>query len=246
VTRPLVAGAAALALGLVVAAAPQPAGGNDELETTLLLKQFEAIAFSAEFGGRHRIGRIVKWDGPIRVRVRGYNAVDYIPEVLAQLRELERLSGLTIELVNWSNSAAPPNLDIQFGPAPQVSRFDPTAPCRTLFHDRNFVIQRVEVYIAPDNPAQRRHCIAEELTQALGLANDSSVFTNSIFNDDSRLQVLAPWDALMLRILYDPRIRPGMTKVQALPIAREVIAGLLRRYALRRVTPRPPTALPPR
>lgn len=225
---------AGLVLAAAIAIAPRTATANDALHITLLIKQFEAIAFSAEFGGQHRTGRIVKWDGPIRVRVRGFNAIKYIAEVQAQLRELSQLTGLTIELVNWSNSAAPPNMDINFTSATGTSRFDPTAPCRTLFHDRGYVIQRVEIYIAPDDPAQRRHCIAEELTQALGLANDSTVFRNSIFNDDSRQQILAPWDTLMVRILYDPRIRPGMSKVQALPIAREVIADLLRRSALRR------------
>lgn len=229
---------AATLLGLAVLA-PAPVVANDGLETTLLVKQFEAIAFSAEFGGQHRQGKIVKWDSPIRVRVRGFNAIKYIPEVQAQLRELARLSGLTIELVNWSNSAAPPNMDIVFATTTGSSQFDPTAPCRTLFHDRGYVIQRVEIYISPDDPAQRRHCIAEELTQALGLANDSTVFRNSIFNDDSRQQVLAPWDSLMIRILYDPRIRPGMNKVQALPIAREVVIDLLRRFALRRVGQQP-------
>ncbi len=240
--RRAAAGIAALVLvaGVLTAAAPPAARANDELETTLLIRQFEAIAFSAEFGGKHRRGRIVKWDGPIRVRVRGYNAIKYVAEVQAQLRELSRLSGLTIELVNWSNAAAPPNLDINFTTTAGSSRFDPSAPCRTLFHDRAFVIQRVEIYIAPDDADQRRHCIAEELTQALGLANDSVVFRNSIFNDDSRQQVLAPWDSLMIRILYDPRIRPGMTKVQALPIAREVVSDLLRRYALRRSGGTPP------
>lgn len=243
--RGLRAGAAALAVGGAVGAGALTAAANDNLETTLLVKQFEAIAFSAEFGGRHRVGRIVKWDGPIRVRVNGVNAVKYIPELQAQLRELARLSGLTIELVNWSNAAAPPNVDIHFVATARTSQFDPSAPCRTLFHDRNYVIQRVEIYIAPDDPAQRRHCVAEELTQALGLANDSAVFSNSIFNDDSRQQVLAPWDSLMVRVLYDPRIRPGMTKDQALPIAREVVSDLLRRYALRRVG-RPPPPVPKR
>ena len=79
------------------------------------------------------------------------------------------------------------------------------------------------------------------MTKVVAFSNISeNFFRNSIFNDDSRQQVLAPWDSLMIRILYDPRIRPGMNKVQALPIAREVVTDLLRRYALRRGSAPPP------
>ena len=152
-----------------------------------------------------------------------------------QLRELQALTGLPIDLVNWSNAGLPANLDINFTTLQgKAGQFDPTAPCRTVFHDRNFVIKRVEIYIAPDNPAQRRHCIAEELTQAMGLSNDSSLIANSIFNDDSRQALLAPWDTLMLRVLYDPRIRPGMSRYEAMPVVRQIIGTLLAQLPERR------------
>jgi hypothetical protein len=93
-------------------------------------------------------------------------------------------------------------------------------------YDRAFVITRADIYITPEPAALRRHCIIEEITQALGLANDSTVIHDSIFNDASQRPSLAPWDALMVRVLYDPRLPPGAIKSTALPIAREVIAAL--------------------
>lgn len=230
----------AFAAAVLLAGAAGPAGAQGRSDkavgparsemppATLLERQFEKIAFSAEYGGVHRRGRIVKWIGPIRVRIRGFNSLLYLQEVEAQLRELRMLTGLPIDLVNWSNAGLPPNLDINFTAQPaKAGLFDPTAPCRTIFHDSGFVIRRVEIFISPDNPAQRQHCIAEELTQAMGLANDSPLIANSIFNDDSRQALLAPWDTLMLRVLYDPRIRPGMTRNDAMPIVRDVIGTSL-------------------
>lgn len=228
-----------LVAGAVLSAAPATAQTTEAAPAlsampapSLLARQFSTIAFSAEFGGAHRRGRIVKWVSPIRVRVRGFNSVRYLEEVRQQLQELRTLTGLPIELVNWSNAALPANLDINFVVQQNNrGRFDPTAPCRTLFRDRGFVIRRVEIFIAPDNPAQRRHCIAEELTQAMGLANDSTLIPNSIFSDASRQPILTPWDRLMVRILYDPKIRPGMRQRDAMPIVHRIIAQQLARLS---------------
>ncbi|RVT86610.1 DUF2927 domain-containing protein [Rhodobacteraceae bacterium CCMM004] len=70
----------------------------------------------------------------------------------------------------------------------------------------------------------RLSCIHEELAQGLGLANDSPAARPSVFNDDEEFGLLTTHDEHLLRILYDPRLRPGMTAPEALPIV-QVIAG---------------------
>lgn len=75
----------------------------------------------------------------------------------------------------------------------------------------------------------RLSCIHEEIAQGLGLANDSPVARPSIFNDDEEYALLTRQDELMLRMLYDRRLQPGMTAVEARPIvqtiAREMMGG---------------------
>ena len=73
----------------------------------------------------------------------------------------------------------------------------------------------------------RLSCYHEEIAQGLGLANDSPTARPSIFNDDEEFALLTTHDELLLRILYDPRLRPGMTPAQAEPVARTVAAELL-------------------
>jgi hypothetical protein len=72
-------------------------------------------------------------------------------------------------------------------------------------------------------------CIHEEIAQGLGLANDSPGARPSIFNDDEEFALLTRHDELLLRMLYDPRMRSGMTIGQARPlaeaIARDLMAG---------------------
>ena len=72
----------------------------------------------------------------------------------------------------------------------------------------------------------RLSCIHEELAQGLGLSNDSPAARPSVFNDDEEFGLLTTHDELLLRMLYDPRMRPGMTAAEARPIA-EVIASEL-------------------
>ena len=64
----------------------------------------------------------------------------------------------------------------------------------------------------------RLSCLHEEIAQGLGLANDSPQARPSIFNDNEEFALLTPQDEAMLRILYDPRLTPGMTADQARPV----------------------------
>ena len=71
-----------------------------------------------------------------------------------------------------------------------------------------------------------RACIIEELTQAMGLFNDSDEIRPSIFNDSSPNMVLSEHDRILLEVLYDPHLRPGMTWQEAEPIVRQAVAEL--------------------
>ena len=65
------------------------------------------------------------------------------------------------------------------------------------------------------------------MAQGLGLANDSLAARPSIFNDDEEFALLTPHDELLLRILYDPRMRPGMTPSTATEQTEIIVRELL-------------------
>ncbi|MBC6436830.1 MAG: DUF2927 domain-containing protein [Rhodobacteraceae bacterium] len=73
----------------------------------------------------------------------------------------------------------------------------------------------------------RRSCVHEEVAQGLGLPNDSPVARPSIFNDDEEFALLTRHDELLLRMLYDNRLRPGMRPADAQPIVRRMADALL-------------------
>ena len=84
----------------------------------------------------------------------------------------------------------------------------------------------IAIIRAEHPPLMQRACIEEELAQGLGLANDSPYARPSIFNDDDEFATLTAMDAVMLQILYDHRLQPGMTLEQALPRLHQIAAKL--------------------
>lgn len=87
--------------------------------------------------------------------------------------------------------------------------------------------QAIAVIRGEHPPLLRRSCVHEELAQAMGLANDSPAARPTIFNDDEEFALLTHHDELLLKILYDPRLRTGMTPEQARPIVEVIAAELL-------------------
>ncbi len=74
-----------------------------------------------------------------------------------------------------------------------------------------------------------RHCYLEEITQSLGLPYDSDRVRPSIFNEASRERSLSKSDFILIRTLYDPRIRPGMGRTTAMTWASSIIEKAIMR-----------------
>ena len=70
------------------------------------------------------------------------------------------------------------------------------------------------------------HCILEEMTQSLGLPNDTRAIWPSIFSSRSRVTELSRSDRILSKTLYDPRMRAGMPRAEAVEVARWIIAEL--------------------
>lgn len=73
----------------------------------------------------------------------------------------------------------------------------------------------------------RLSCFHEEIAQGLGLANDSPLARPSIFNDDEEFGLLTTHDELLLKMLFDDRLEPGMTSDEAQPIIQQMAQELL-------------------
>jgi hypothetical protein len=72
-----------------------------------------------------------------------------------------------------------------------------------------------------------RHCLLEEMAQSLGLPNDSPVVSPSLFNDQEQRLTLSQIDKVLVRTLYDKKLKHGMPRTLALETARKIISGLM-------------------
>ncbi|GKY89282.1 DUF2927 domain-containing protein [Sinisalibacter aestuarii] len=87
--------------------------------------------------------------------------------------------------------------------------------------------QAVAVIRAEHPDLLRASCIQEEVAQGLGLSNDYALARPSIFNDDEEFGFLTTHDELLLKMLYDKRLTPGMSETEARPIVEQIAAELL-------------------
>lgn len=72
----------------------------------------------------------------------------------------------------------------------------------------------------------RQTCFHEEIAQGMGLLNDSRYARPSIFNDDDEFAYLTSHDEKLLQMLYDPRLKIGMTAEEARPIVKQMARAL--------------------
>ncbi len=92
------------------------------------------------------------------------------------------------------------------------------------------VIQHLMVAIPSHlDPGDVETCLWIEITQGLGLPNDLKGLEPSIYSDAHFLTVgNLPWyDEIMVRTLYDHRLKPGMRRDRATPFVRIIIGELL-------------------
>ncbi len=112
------------------------------------------------------------------------------------------------------------------------TRMDPTTYCQisaTSESGGGTYVRAFAVIRAEHSDLMSLACLHEEVAQGLGLPNDSPRARPSVFNDDQEFALLTPMDEALLAMLYDPRLRPGMTLDQVRPVvemlARERAGG---------------------
>lgn len=182
--------------------------------------------------------RLHRWTGPVRIAV---TFGDQVPEdrrirdrnaVGAYAAQLARYSGhpISVSPVGTANfhvlflsederRAARPLLrrlipDIPADLENALIALPPETHCAVIAFSSSGsweTVQALAVIRDEYRGLMRQACIHEEVAQGLGLSNDSPHARPSIFNDDSEFALLTRHDQQLLAILYDPRLRPGMT-----------------------------------
>jgi len=225
----------------------------EELSNAKILRNFNIVAFGNEYTGR-RYKFVRKWKQPIRVGIQGKDYPPYFEANVRQhIRDIWELTGHPIELYySWSLHKQKrlakdfdpkkvnfilfymPTKDIPKAVAKyfdddeaQVRQMINVSTCFAKFGTKqNEIKWAISVFPAEHPKDYMRACVVEEMTQVMGLPNDSAEVSPSIFNDKSRYFELTEHDRWMLKMLYDPRITVGMPREHAIAMGKTILSEL--------------------
>ncbi len=241
--------AVVLSVMTVLATAAAEGAGPEAPGNDTIIRNFNTVAFGNEYTGK-RYAHVRKWRVPIRVGIEGDVPKYFEVFVLQHIRALRQLTGHPIRLyysptMHKEGRLAPAfdrtkiNLILYYLPVERIpdrlARYfgnDPenvrkmiaASTCFAKFGTKkNEIRWAIAVFPSHHPKDYMRACVVEELTQVMGLPNDSNAVEPSIFNDQSRFFELTEHDRLMLRMLYDPRITAGMPRLDALKQGRLIL-----------------------
>ena len=203
-----------------------------------IIDGFLKIAFGAEFRADQRVDRIRKYDQPVRIFVdsrgepdRTSQIIDIVSDIRTRIRNLEITVTPTRVDANMIITLVLDN-DLQstirtiYGPerARNIERSLRPQCLAGFAKDRTYRIQRSEVLLVIDaGDFVFYDCAYEEILQALGPINDDRSVPWSMFNDDVSMGFFDIYDQILLNLLYDPRIQPGMTKREIRDLLPEIL-----------------------
>jgi len=201
---------------------------------------FFKTAFGAEYHLAGRVDRIRKYDAPVRVFADGNR-----PDRKAQLTKVvtdiaARVQHLDIAMAETSEGA---NVQVKLvrdrdlfstistfygSERAREIRTSLDPQCLSGFRkNEQFEIEHSDIILTVDNgDFIFFDCAYEELLQSLGPINDTSSVPWTMFNDNVSMGFFDVYDQYILNVLYDPRIKAGMTLQEVKTVLPEVLADV--------------------
>lgn len=217
------------------------AGANSDAELTVnqkaAIQYFKDIALGFEFGNASEVTR--RWTSDINIFVTGDSNEILQNELDDILGDLNRLLPESAPDLSVTRDSSDSNFIVFLGPGEDYARTESRALNLVgsnyglffvRFNAAN-VITEATMYVDTERPSeiQQRHLLREELTQALGLAKDSSLFPDSIFqqNFTGVATVYNRFDEAIIQMLYHPKMQTGLDEDKVGPILREIVTEII-------------------
>jgi hypothetical protein len=212
-----------------------------KFSSTELKRGFLALAFGSDL----RIGAaprgIRRFDHPIRAQLIAGGSVDRTAAMAHILDEYNRkVPNLHLSM---TSGTAPADVEIRlidekdFRAALQtafgikitkafVARTDPQCMTSVKSSIEGDILRSVSFIIVDKGDQVFRDCAYHELLHAFGLSNHDQHNPWTTLNQRRRVGYLTVYDRALLTVLYDPRIKPGMTARDARAVLPHVIENL--------------------
>jgi hypothetical protein len=202
---------------------------------------FFKIAFGAELAVAGRVDRIRKYDGPVRVFVesrakpdRRRQVADAVADIATRIDHLDiamtddrAAANVAVTLVRNRDLARTIRAFYGRDRARRIERSLEPQCLSGFSKDEQYRIVHSDVILVADAGEFIFYdCVYEELLQALGPINDDASVPWTMFNDDVQKGFFDVYDQYLLNILYDPRIRPGMTREEVRALLPQVLPSV--------------------
>ena len=201
---------------------------------------FMTIAFGSEYGRMSTKPAVIsKWHGDIGVSIQGRATKELAAIASKHLNYLSKITNLKFRQVKPGDPMQSINIVFlrrQEMNAIKGAGIDPNVVnnlamaggCYFMaFHKPPQRIVKSVIAVNVERPiGLTDSCLLEELTQSLGLPNDSNMMRPSIFSDMDHETTLSRTDEILLRTLYDPRMKAGTSPNDARAISRQIISEL--------------------
>lgn len=202
------------------------------LEPAFVQQAFVDVALKREYAPGD--WQLVKWQQPIKLWVEHKVADQALHNELldAHISDLSRITGHSIERVSvraqanviWiftRESLWREDVKKELGAGSLKHMHGAICKAGYKLNPQNGSIASAAIIIPVDQAREHGKllaCIVEEITQIMGLPNDAKSAFPSIFNDETPEDLLSPLDVVLLQLLYEPELKPGMTVSQVTPL----------------------------
>ena len=181
-----------------------------------IIEGFMKTAFGAEYHLAGRVDRIRKYEAPVRVFADG-NRADrkvQLAKVVADIAQ--RVQHLDIAMAETSNSA---NVTVKL-----VRDRDLFRTISTFYGSER--AREIKTSLDPQCLSGFRKNDKFEIEHSLGPINDTSTVPWTMFNDNVSMGYFDVYDQYIMNVLYDPRIKAGMTVAEVKAVLPDVLADV--------------------
>jgi hypothetical protein len=205
-----------------------------------IVEGFMKTAFGAEYHLAGRVDRIRKYEVPVRVFADG-NRTDRKTQLAKIIADIAtKVQHLDIAMAETSDGA---NVLVKLvrdrdlyrtistfygGERAREIKSSLDPQCLSGFRkNEKFEIEHSDVILTVDNgDFTFFDCAYEELLQSLGPINDTSSVPWTMFNDNVSMGFFDVYDQYILNVLYDPRIKAGMTVTEVKAVLPDVLTDV--------------------
>lgn len=229
----------ALAFILLILFAP-PVGARERLpDDAAMISGFNRVVFTAEITGpASDAGYLKRYAGPVLFRIQNHAASDRRAAVEAFVAEIDRgIAGLSARMAREGERA---RFVVHVVDRAQYQRVGRRVYGNPFMRVPGHCIVRASfsragirhsdaILVSDEGEPRFRRCMIEEILQGLGPLDDNPDAPQSVFNDRSTVTRFTPYDRVILNMLYDPRLAPGMRRGQAAPLLPAILRDARRR-----------------